>query len=164
MKNLILIRHAKSSWEAPLKDIDRPLEQRGINDAHLVAINCIKYIPSTFVIMSSTAKRASETALIFAQTILYPIESIIFKEELYTFDENQLEKIIKSMSNIFDNVILFGHNDAITNFVNKFGDLYISNVPTAGFVSLQFEADDWRKIKKGKTKKIIFPKKLKHSA
>jgi phosphohistidine phosphatase len=161
MKNLILIRHAKSSWEAPLKDIDRPLEQRGIKDAHLVAANCVKDVPSIFVMLSSTAKRASETALIFAQNILYPIESIIFKEELYTFDESQLEKVIKSSSNIFENIILFGHNDAITNFVNKFGDVFISHVPTAGFVSLQFETDDWGKISKGKTKKIIVPKKLK---
>jgi phosphohistidine phosphatase len=161
MKNLILIRHAKSSWEAPLKDIDRPLEQRGIKDAHLVAANCIKYIPSVFVMLSSNAKRASETALIFAQTILYPVESIIFKEELYTFDENQLEKVIKSTNNIFENVILFGHNEAITNFVNKFGDIFVDNVPTSGFVSLEFETDNWEKISKGKTKKIIFPKKIK---
>jgi phosphohistidine phosphatase len=36
MKNLILIRHAKSNWDAPLKD-DRPLDQRGMKDAHLVS-------------------------------------------------------------------------------------------------------------------------------
>ena len=161
MKNLILIRHAKSSWEAPLKDIDRPLEQRGIKEAHLVAANCIKYIPSVFVMLSSTAKRASETALIFAQTILYPVESIIFKEELYTFDENQLEKVIKSSNNVFENIILFGHNEAITNFVNKFGDIFVDNVPTSGFVSLEFDIDNWKNISKGKIKKIIFPKKIK---
>lgn len=161
MKNLILIRHAKSSWEAPLKDIDRPLDQRGINDAHLVAINCLKYIPSAFVMWSSSAKRASETAIIFAQNILYPIESIVFKEELYTFDEKQLEKVIKSCNNVFESVILFGHNEAITNFVNKFGDIFISNVPTTGFVSIQFDTDSWDKISDGKTKKVIFPKKLK---
>ena len=161
MKNLILIRHAKSSWEAPLKDIDRPLEQRGIKEAHLVAANCIKYIPSVFVMLSSTAKRASETALIFAQTILYPVESIIFKEELYTFDENQLEKVIKSSNNVFENIILFGHNEAITNFVNKFGDIFVDNVRTSGFVSLEFDIDNWKNISKGKIKKIIFPKKIK---
>ncbi len=161
MKNLILIRHAKSSWEAPLKDIDRPLEQRGIKDAHLVAANCLNYVPPIFVMWSSTAKRASETALIFAQNILYPVESIIFKEELYTFDENQLEKVIKSCSNIFENVILFGHNEAITNFVNKFGDIFVDNVPTSGFVSLEFATDNWEQIAKGKTQKIIFPKKIK---
>lgn len=160
MKNLILIRHAKSSWEAPLKDIDRPLERKGIYDAHLVAVNCIKSLPSTYMIWTSPAKRALETAIIFAQNILYPIDSIIIKEELYTFDENQLEKIIKSCSNVFESVILFGHNGAITNFVNKFGDIFIANVPTSGFVSIQFETDSWEKIKKGKIKKIIFPKKI----
>lgn len=160
MKNLILIRHAKSSWEAPLRDIDRPLEQRGIKDAHLVATNCIKDVPTTFLIWSSIARRASETALIFAQNFLYPIESIVFKEDLYTFDEHQLEKVIKSCSNNFENVILFGHNEAITNFVNKFGNVFIDNVPTSGFVSIAFETDHWDAINKGITKKIIFPKKL----
>lgn len=160
MKNLIIVRHAKSSWNAPLKDIDRPLSQKGINDAHMAAANCIQFLPSTYVMISSAAKRASETAIIFAQNILYPIESIIFKEDIYTFDEKQLEKVIKSFNNDFESVILFGHNEAITNLVNKFGDVFIDHVPTAGFVALQFDTDNWRKINKGKTKKIIFPKKL----
>ncbi|HMJ47307.1 MAG TPA: histidine phosphatase family protein, partial [Ferruginibacter sp.] len=138
MKNLIIIRHAKSSWDAPLNDIDRPLEQRGIKDAHLVAADCINYIPKTFLMWSSTAKRASETAMIFAQNISYPIENITFRDELYTFDDYKLEKIVKSFKDDCDNVILFGHNEAITNFVNKFGDVFIDNVPTSGFVSLQF--------------------------
>ena len=161
MKNLILIRHAKSSWNNPCQDIDRPLEPRGIDDAHLVANDCIKYLPPNFVVYSSSAKRARETAIIFATTILYPVKNIIFKDVLYTFDENKLEKIIKSMGNDFENVILFGHNEAITNFVNKFGDILIDNVPTSGLVWLQFESDNWEKIGKGKTKKTIFPRNLK---
>ncbi|KDN56316.1 SixA phosphatase family protein [Flavobacterium seoulense] len=161
MKNLILIRHAKSSWDFPLKDIDRPLEQRGMKDAHLVSSAIFNYLPQTFIIWSSIAKRASDTAVIFAQNILYPIENIVFKPELYTFDEKKLEEIIKSCANTFDSVILFGHNAAITNFVNKFGNEYIENVPTSGFVSLEFDTDNWAEINKGKTKKIIIPKDLK---
>jgi phosphohistidine phosphatase len=161
MKNLILIRHAKSNWDAPLRDIDRPLDQRGVKDAHLVSLSILGFIPKTYVIWSSVAKRASDTALIFAQNILYPIECIDFKEGLYTFDEKQLEKIIKSCKNSFDSIILFGHNAAITNFVNKFGDVSISNVPTSGFVALEFDTEYWEEINKGKTKKIIVPKDLK---
>ena len=161
MKNLILIRHAKSSWEAPLKDFDRPLIKNGILDAHLVSSNISDYIPKTYLIWSSSARRASDTALIFAQNIVYPIESIVYKKELYTFDENQLEKEIKLCDNSFESVILFGHNEAITNFVNKFGDVFIENVPTSGFVSLQFDTDSWVNINKGKTKKTVFPKDLK---
>ncbi|WP_163397837.1 SixA phosphatase family protein [Flavobacterium fluviatile] len=161
MKNLILIRHAKSSWEAPLKDFDRPLMKRGILDAHCVSGAISKFLPKTYTIWSSTAARALETAIIFAQNLSYPLESILFKDELYTFDERHLEKVIKSCDNSLESVILFGHNEAITNFVNKFGDVFIENVPTSGFVSLQFDSESWNTIDKGKTQKTIFPKDLK---
>jgi phosphohistidine phosphatase len=110
---------------------------------------------------SSPAKRAHETAKIFSKAILYPLESIVFNDDLYTFDENKLEKVIKSNSNDFETIILFGHNDAITHFVNKFGDIYIDNVPTSGLVWLEFNTDNWETLCKGKTIKTIFPKKIK---
>ncbi len=96
MKNLILIRHAKSSWNAPLIDKDRPLATRGMNDAHLVYMEIGGHLPKTFIILSSTAKRASETAIIFAQNLSCPIESIIFKDELYTFADQQLIQFMSS--------------------------------------------------------------------
>ena len=161
MKQLILVRHAKSSWGAPLQDIDRPLTSRGIQDAHLVSSTISNQIPKSFVVWSSIAKRASETAIIFAQNISFPIESITFKEELYTFDERKLEQIIKLCPNDYDNLILFGHNEAITNFVNKFGSILIDNVSTSGFVSITFEQNKWDDIANGITKKVIFPKDLK---
>jgi len=161
MKNLILIRHAKSSWEAPLKDFDRPLMKKGILDAHKVSGQIAEFLPKTYIIWSSTAARASETALIFAQNLSYPIESIVYKDDLYTFDDKQLEKVIKSCDNSLESVILFGHNEAITNFVNKFGDVFIENVPTSGFVCLKFETESWDKLSKGITQKTIFPKDLK---
>lgn len=160
MKNLILVRHAKSSWETPLKDIDRPLSKNGLQTAHLLSSYISRYLPKSYLFWSSVAERASQTALIFAQNLSYPIESIIYKEDLYTFDEQQLTHVIKSCKNDFDNVILFGHNGAITNFVNKFGDIFIENVPTSGFVSLQFDVKDWGSIEKGKTVHFITPKDL----
>ncbi|MCX6171810.1 MAG: phosphoglycerate mutase family protein [Flavobacterium sp.] len=161
MKQLILVRHAKSSWEAPLRDFDRPLNSKGINDAHLVSSSIIGYLPKYFIVWSSPAKRASETAMIFAQNISISYDSIIFKDELYTFDEKKLEQIIKACSNDYNHLIVFGHNEAITNFVNKFGDIFIDNVSTSGFVDIIFENENWIDIRKGKTKKIIFPRDLK---
>ena len=161
MKNLILIRHAKSSWDAPLKDIDRPLEYRGINDAHHVASNSISFLPKAFLIYSSPAKRATETAVFFAQTLSYPLDAIIIETQVFTFDGYLLEDFVKNLNNINENVIIFGHNEAITNFVNKFGDVFIDNVTTSGFVSIKFETNKWSTISKGQTAKIIFPKDLK---
>ena len=161
MKQLILVRHAKSSWDAPLQDIDRPLSNKGIQDAHLVSTHISNEVPKSFIVWSSIAKRAAETALIFSQNISFPFESVMIKEELYTFDENKLEKVIKAFDNNYDNVILFGHNEAITNFVNKFGDIFIDNVSTSGLVFLQFNTNDWHNINNGKTLKVLFPKDLK---
>lgn len=161
MKNLILIRHAKSSWDSPMQDFDRPLEPRGILDAERVSNEFEKYLPTSFAVFSSPAKRARETAHIFAKKLSYPPKSIIFSHNLYTFDEDKLEKTIKFISDDYENVILFGHNDAITNFVNKFGTIFIDNVPTSGLVWLQFESEHWEKIQQGKTLKALFPKNLK---
>lgn len=160
MKQLILVRHSKSSWDAPLRDYDRPLTNKGIQDAHLVSSNISDQIPKTFIVWSSAAKRASETAMIFAQNISFPVESIIFKEDLYTFDEKKLEKIIKSCSDDFDHLIVFGHNEAITNFVNQFGNTFIDNVSTSGFVNIIFDQNSWKYIENGVTERVIFPRDL----
>lgn len=160
MKQLLLIRHAKSSWEAPLRDFDRPLTSRGIHDAHLVSSNIINQIPKSYLLWSSAAKRASETAMIFAQNIGFPLDSIIFKQELYTFDERQLEQIIKSCPDEYDHLIVFGHNEAITNFVNSFGNIFVDNVATAGFVNIIFDQHSWKLINNGVTKKVVFPRDL----
>jgi phosphohistidine phosphatase len=161
MKKLILVRHGKSSWESFVRDFERPLIHKGIEDICLVAKNSFSILPTHFVIWSSAAKRASQTALLFAKNINYPIEKIIFKQELYTFDEQELETLIKSCPNNCDTLIVFGHNEAINNFVNKFGNIFIGHVPTSGLVLLQFDIDNWAAIKKGKTIKILFPKNLK---
>ena len=162
MKNLILIRHSKSSWDLPVNDIDRPLSKRGIHNAHLISTQIQTLLPKTFIVWSSTAKRAKESAIIYSQNLMIPFENIILKEELYTFDEKRLEEIIKKCENRYDNLILFGHNEAITNFVNKFGSLFIENVPTSGFVSLQFDIDDWKNLKRGETIKTVFPSHYKN--
>lgn len=161
MKNVILIRHAKSSWDSPSTDIKRPLSNRGVADAHLVSAHISAFLPKKSIIWSSTAKRAKDTATIFLQNITYPLESIIYKEDLYTFDLNELVKVIKTCNNSYDCVIVFGHNEAITDFVNKFGDTLIDNVSTSGFVSIDFDVDSWENISKGHTKKVVFPRDLK---
>lgn len=162
MKTLYLIRHAKSSWDSPVQDINRSISQRGINDAHLIASKLESLLPKSFIVWSSKAKRAIETAYVFSEYLSISFENIYFKEDLYTFDERNLHKIIKKCKNEYENLILFGHNEAITNFVNKFGDLYIENVPTSGVVIIQFETDNWEKMTKGKTITTLFPSQFKN--
>jgi phosphohistidine phosphatase len=161
MKQLMLIRHAKSSWETPLKDFDRPLTVKGLQDAHLISSEIRDFLPKSFLIWSSTAKRATETAMVFSQNLSFPLDSIHYKDSLYTFDARQLEEQLKSCPDECNHLIVFGHNEAITDFVNKFGSVFIDNVATCGFVSIIFESQSWNAITKGITQKIIFPRDLK---
>lgn len=157
MKSILLIRHAKSSWDFPLKDYERPLTENGIKKAIAVAKKSLNYIPLDIIIWSSSANRAKSTALLFIENWNLDKKSIQFFDNLYTFELRNLEQIVKSCPNDCNNLILFGHNNAITDFVNKFGNVFIDNVPTAGFVSIIFETNDWKNISKGKTDKILFP-------
>ena len=161
MKKLILIRHSKSSWHSPVQDIDRSISNRGVKDAHLIASKSVDIVPKSYIVWSSKAKRTTETAYIFSQYLSIPIETIHFCEDLYTFDVKKLHQIIKKCKNEHNCLILFGHNEAITNFVNKFGDLYINNVPTSGLVAIQFDSNDWENLGKGKIITTLFPSQFK---
>ena len=128
MKTLILIRHAKSSWDVPVSDKDRELILSGIQSIKNVAILAKPILPKVFTVWSSTAKRAMQTANLFCETASIPKGNIIFKDNLYTFNVNDLLEIITKCDNTIDHLIIFGHNSAITDFVNHFGDKFIDNV------------------------------------
>jgi phosphohistidine phosphatase len=160
MKNLTLIRHAKSSWEIGVKDFDRDLLKTGIERALKCANKIHEEIDLNAVIWSSPALRAYKTAQIFMDCWNLNPEKIHLMDDLYTFDLTQFEEIVKSCPNNFKTLILFGHNSAITDFVNKFGTVFIDNVPTSGLVSINFETNDWKKIEKGRTIKTLFPRTI----
>lgn len=156
---LFLIRHAKSSWDFDLIDKKRPLSSRGINDAQLVFNEISSFLPLKYEIWCSTSIRTTQTAKIFSRLNYIDFNSITFKDELYTFNSNELEKALRK--NNAKNLIIFVHNNAITDFVNKFGNYYIENVPTCGVVILKFEDSNTFTPKKGVIVKTIFPRDLK---
>lgn len=163
MKKLILIRHGKSSWDMPLEDHERPLSNKGIENSNWIFDYIHESLPERFLIWSSTAKRAHDTAKIFNEVNNIPQELTILMPELYTFDDNALLHSIKKCENSVPNLILFGHNNAITDFVNKFGNKYIENVPTSGIVMMDFETDNWQDINKGTIVHTFFPKDLRNA-
>ncbi|MDR2221871.1 MAG: histidine phosphatase family protein [Flavobacteriaceae bacterium] len=161
MKKLIIIRHAKSCWDTIANDFSRPISCKGALDANLVSAKLYDYLPKKSIVWSSSAKRATETAKIFCHTMDINLDCILYKDELYTFELQKLEKEIKKCSNDYDTLIVFGHNEALTTFVNKFGSKFYKKVPTSGVVIINFEEDDWSSITRGITEIKIFPKDLK---
>ena len=159
MKTLYIVRHAKSSWEyQSIEDIDRPLKERGINDAHLVSKFLSETIKKPDVFVSSSANRALHTAIIFCDNFSYPLSNLYIKKQLYSFSDGYLVKTIKALDDNFDSAIIFSHDHGINTFVNKYGNKPIAPVPTCGVVGIQFDTKHWKSIKKGETILNEFPK------
>ncbi|GGZ70662.1 SixA phosphatase family protein [Algibacter mikhailovii] len=161
MKRLILIRHAKSSWNFDVIDHQRPLNKRGLNDADLVSTYLVESNPKIDILLCSDAQRTRLTADFFISKLSIDSDQIVFNHDLYDFDGRSLENVIKNCDPSTNNLMVFGHNHAITFFVNKFGNKYVENVPTCGVVIINFDISDWSDLTKGETIQIIFPKQIK---
>ena len=159
MKTLYIVRHAKSSWKYnDVKDIDRPLKERGIHDAHLVSKFLNEQIDRPDVFIASSANRALHTAVIFCDNFDYPLANLKIKKQLYSFSDGYLVKTIKALDDSFDSAIIFTHDHGINTFVNKYGSTPIAHVSTCGVIGIQFDNKHWKSVKKGTTVLIDFPK------
>lgn len=166
MKNLYLMRHAKSSWEDPsLADIERPLNQRGRRDAPKMGATLgARLVPMTFHV--SPAERAQRTfrgmrknwsGLKKTHGVTTP--------PLYTFDYLEVLDWIARQPAETDRLALIGHNPALTELVNYFvGPGTMDNLPTAGWVELLLGIDDWSQARhavgKGELVYRLFPREL----
>lgn len=159
MKTLYIVRHAKSSWKyESIEDIDRPLKERGIKDAHLLSKYLSKEIEKPDVFISSSANRALHTATIFCENFKYPLANLKLKRQLYSFSDGYLVKTVKALDDSFDSAIIFSHDHGINSFVNKFGSKPVAHVSTCGVIGIQFDEKHWKNIKKGNTVLVEFPK------
>ncbi len=161
MKILYLVRHAKSSWKDNLNDHKRPLKKRGVEDVFLLCKKLTYSILNPDLILSSDAERAKATADLFIRHLDLNRISFSLDERLYDFSGNELTNVIRLCDKSIDKLMIFGHNYAITNFVNTYGDIIIDNVPTCGFIEIHFEIDSWEELKNGNTVRTVFPKDLK---
>lgn len=161
MKTLILVRHAKSSWEEDVKDLNRPLNKRGFNDANLVSKAFKSYNFHPDAIYSSPANRAFTTCGIFIENLNFSEQLVTTDQQLYDFGGDQVRRFIKALNDGLDKVMIFGHNHAFTSLTNSFGDTSIDNLPTSGLVMIEFNVDNWKQVSQGKTKMILKPKDFK---
>jgi len=163
MKTLILVRHAKSSWKFDLPDKKRPLKKRGISDAYLVSAKFKDENPMIDIIFSSPANRAFSTCKIFMNNLkLNSSDLLHITDELYDFSGEKVKNFINKLDDTYNNVLIFGHNNALNKLANELGNKYIEHLPTCGLVKILFNSNSWKTINSiGKTDLIIFPKHLK---
>ena len=160
MKKLILVRHGKSSWKHDLPDDERPLKKRAYKDADLVIKGFKSVVKKPLLMWTSYAERAKTTAGIFKDKLEIDDTHFQIIEDLYTFNHNELLEVIQNCDDAVAQLMVFGHNPAMTGLVNSLGDKTFGNVPTTGLVVIEFESNSWKDLKNGKTLLYLFPKNL----
>ena len=145
MKTLYLMRHAKSSWSFDdLTDEQRPLNGRGRDDAPLMGQALAKRNITLDLILSSGAVRAMTTAALVAKEVNYLPEKIEVRPEIYHAEVGTLLEIVRSCPDAAQSVMMVGHNNTISEFVNLLSpDALNEEMPTAGIVCLHFQTDSW---------------------
>lgn len=112
MRQIFLLRHAKSSWDDPaLNDFDRPLNNRGRRNARALAAHFRRANIHPSVILCSAARRTRETYDILSPSLEgIPIS---FEAELYEAAKHDLLERLRRLHDNLASVLLIGHNPGL---------------------------------------------------
>ena len=163
MKNLYLIRHAKSDWSDESKsDFDRSLNKRGRKAVSTMSkvLEAKKIMPD--IIISSSAKRAKLTADGLAKELGYK-GKIKYIDTLYLTEPETIIEQIKKVNDKYETLFVVGHNPETTELSNRLIDTCIDNVPTLGIVAIELPITHWKALSREGNRLIffIYPKMFK---
>jgi phosphohistidine phosphatase len=151
MKSVLIIRHAKSSWDHVLqKDFDRPLNERGYKDAPAMAKRLLEKNIAIDAFISSPAARAYTTAAYFAKCYGKKEQDIITVPALYEAAAQVFYNVIKKTDDVFDDIAIFAHNPGITDFVNGLTTTRIDSMPTCAIFVVRADINSWKDFEKAK--------------
>jgi phosphohistidine phosphatase len=161
MKFLTLIRHAKSSRDAPVSDELRPLNARGLQNAPAMG----KYLDATFrfapdIIVSSPAVRAMHTAQLIADAIGIKEWKIKEDQRIYEAPVPSLLAVIRDQPDEFAHVCLVGHNPGMENLTNWLcGSHAVVDVVTCAVLMLELDIASWQQADEGKARlrEYVYP-------
>jgi phosphohistidine phosphatase len=154
MKALLLLRHAKTSWDDPtLLDSSRPLSATGKYNVYQIGkfLKNTKLLPD--LIISSSAKRAKDTSTLLAESTGYN-DTIYVSELLYETSAIDYINVISEVSNNINMVLLVGHNPILENLIELITNELII-METCSLVHIILPITKWIEIKTNPKCKLI---------
>ena len=157
MKELTLVRHAKSDWgNATLPDHDRPLNARGSRVAPMMGTILADKGVHPETVLSSTALRAKTTA-----EIICPEREISLLPGIYLATLSTLLTEIRNIDEAHSSAMLFGHNPGLEDLANRLLPGYpIAHLSTCGVVRMHLNINYWGEVDEfcGELIEFIYPK------
>jgi phosphohistidine phosphatase len=159
MKTLVLLRHAKSSWEnTEISDFDRPLNSRGLKDAPIVGQNIKNRNIEIELILCSPAKRTKVTAILVRASGEIKAE-LRFDENIYEASSLNLLKMISKIEDSVNSVLIVGHNPGSEDLIRILTN-QIQLFPTAALAKISLPIETWSDVSncKGNLDFLLTPK------
>ena len=145
MKTLLVLRHAKSSWDdAALDDHERPLNKRGRRDAPRMGELVREHGLIPDVVISSDAVRARLTAEAVIEAARYA-GAILLDRRLYLAGPADILSLLRTVGEKAETVMIVGHNPGLEELVAQLtGDW--QDLPTAALAQIVLPIDRWRDL------------------
>jgi phosphohistidine phosphatase len=142
MKTLLLMRHAKSSWDSPgLPDHARPLNRRGQRDAPRMGQLLAEKEMLPDRILSSDAVRARQTAEAVAEALGFRGD-IQLLEDLYGAGPDDYPRVLRAIPDRCASVLVISHNPGLEQFLRR-ATHRIEAMPTAAIAWLELALEKW---------------------
>lgn len=171
MLNLLLLRHAKSSWDDPaLDDFDRPLTKRGTKAATAIGQHLDSAGLAPSLVLCSTAVRTRATVTLVLREINAVTPAVVFEDALYLASAATLLARVRESEARHKTVLLVAHNPGLHALAlelagegrrDVLADLAMQ-FPTAALAHLAFRSRDWNSIgpASGELVEFLLPRKL----
>ncbi len=145
MKTLLVLRHAKSSWDySHLSDYERPLNKRGQRDASRMGQLLKENDLTPDLIVSSSAERALSTAEAVALACDYEQE-IQFTRRFYHADAEEYIEALQKLDDAYERVMVVGHNPGMEHLVAIYAGEWL-RMPTAAIAHFHLPITHWRAL------------------
>lgn len=161
MKELLLVRHAKSSWQQDLPDRERPLARRGERAAPEMGRRLAVAGTVPDLVLTSDAVRARSTAAALARAAGLDTAALATETRLYDADAQAITDLARGLDDALDRVAFVGHNPALHEAVECLCDLRPEKLPTAAVVRIRWPIERWRDLSEsaGTCVDFDYPKK-----
>ena len=162
MKTLLILRHAKSSWDNPnLADYDRPLNKRGKRDAPRMGKHIHQHGLVPDLILTSSAKRARKTASKVAEACSFAgkLKQI---DSFYHAVPGVYLETLRTVSDKNQSVMVVGHNPTMELLVRHLTEEIVT-MPTAALAHIDLPLQQWDSLDlytRGKLVNLWTPKTL----
>ena len=155
MKRLAVLRHANAGWPDGVGDFDRPLSERGREEASRIRSEIERRELRFELVLASTARRVRETLDVVGEAL--GNAPIHFSDELYLASENLLVDRVRSATSEASSILLVGHNPGLERLVADLArddesgirNRVIAGFPTAALALLELPVDGWAEVRRG---------------